>query len=153
MAIAANSLAPWIPIRNFDLERLFKVINLKPGEVFYELGSGDGRVCLYAGKHYKNMIIGLELAIPMFLISKFRNKYKNVVFKNANIFSTNLTEANVVYVYGLPRVISSRLKAKLEKDLKPGSRVISYAFIIDGWKPVKIQKEQDKLPIFVYEIS
>jgi hypothetical protein len=153
MAIAAKSFAPWIPISSSDLDRLFSVIKLKTGEIFYELGCGDGRVCLYAGKNYKNTIIGLELALPMYLICLLRNRYKNVTFKNANLFSTDLSKADVIYMYGLPRIINSRLKPKLEKECKPGTRIISYAFMIDGWKPVLTNKPTSKdLPIFVYEL-
>jgi hypothetical protein len=78
----------------------------------------------------------------------------NLEIKNANLFSTDLSKADVVYIYGLPKIINSRLREKLEKELKPESLVISYAFQIEAWKPIKTNRPTPRdLPIFVYRIK
>ena len=156
-AIAAKSYAPWIPVASKDINRILKLLNLKPAQIFYELGCGDGRVvCAVAKKFPQNLCVGLELAFPMFLISLIRRHLTscpNLEIKNANLFSTDISNADVVYIYGLPKIINSRLREKLEKELKPGALVISYAFQIEAWQPLKTDRPTDRdLPIFVYRM-
>lgn len=155
LAIAAHSFAPWIPTDNRDLERIFKIIKLKKGEVFYELGCGDGRVVFYANKVYGNKAVGIELAFPLFLLSKIiqlRNKQSDVTIKNSDLFKEDLSKADVVYLFGLHKIISHRLRIKMEKELRKGARVLSYDFQIEGWKPALIdQPTPQKHPFFLYK--
>ncbi|MDD5341159.1 MAG: hypothetical protein PHC97_01845 [Patescibacteria group bacterium] len=151
VAIASSSFAPWIPSRKKDLERIFRLANLKPGELFYDLGSGSGQVVIHAAK-YKAKAIGLEIALPLYLISKIRQPfYRGTLFKYKNLFSEDLSKADVIYFFGTPRTINSKLKQKLEREAKPGARIISYTFIIEGWQPVLIDKpDKSRLPIYLY---
>lgn len=155
LAIAAKSFAPWIPTDNRDIDRILKIINLKRGENFYELGCGDGRIVFAVNKKFGNRCVGIELAFPLFLICKLRlifSNQKGITFKNTDLFKEDLSRADVVYVFGMPKVISSRLKIKLEKELKKGTRVICYGFPIQGWKPSSIsQPTPRKHPIFQYK--
>ncbi len=142
-ALAGISFAPWVPAWKKDLPRIFKLADIKPGQVFYELGCGDGRLIFYASKVCQAKAIGLEISLPMFLICKFRQilkRDKNVTFKYKNLFKQNLSDADVVYFFGMPDKISKKLKKKLENELKPGTRVISYAFAISGWEPETVSK-------------
>lgn len=75
-----------------------------------------------------------------------------MVIKNGDLFKEDLTKADVVYLFGLHKIISSRLRVKLENELKKGARVISYGFSIDGWTPVLTdQPSPQKHPIFLYQ--
>jgi len=146
-AIGAVSFAPWLPCHTKDMERIFKLANLKEGEIFYDLGCGDGRTVFYAGKNYKANATGLEIAIPMYLSCKIKQilkPAKNVKFKYKNLFKEDLSKADAVYFFGLTGTIKEKLKQKLQRELKPGTRVISYTFIVDGWKPSVIDKPGDK---------
>lgn len=142
-AFAGLSFAPWVPAWKKDLPRIFKLADLKPGQVFYELGCGDGRLVFYASNVCQAKAIGLEISLPMLLICKLRQLYrrdKNVTFKYKNLFKQNLSDADVVYFFGMPDKISKKLKKKLVKELKPGTKVISYAFAINGWNPEAISR-------------
>ncbi|OGJ50924.1 hypothetical protein A2335_03345, partial [Candidatus Peregrinibacteria bacterium RIFOXYB2_FULL_32_7] len=119
-ALAAVSLAPWVPCRTKDLERIFKLAKLKKNEVFYDLGCGDGKTIFYANKHFGVKSIGLELALPMFLVCKIRQIFyrnKNIQFKYKNLFKENLSNANAIYVYGMKDSLKNQLKDKLIKEL------------------------------------
>ncbi|MDP3970775.1 MAG: class I SAM-dependent methyltransferase [bacterium] len=155
-AIAALSLAPWVPMRSRDLERINKLANFKSGETFYDLGCGDGKVVLYAGERNDITAIGIELALPMYLICKVRKTLsmrKNINFKLGNIFNKDFSDADVVYVFGMPKTIKNKLKDKLVKELKPGSRIISYTFSFPGLTPVVVDKPTPKdISIYVYEL-
>ena len=155
IAVACVSFAPWVPMRNKDLKRIFKLADLKQGEIFYDLGCGTGKVIMYANKNFKAKTIGVELALPLFLICKIRwifNGDKNLFFKFGNLFKEDLRKADAVYIYGMPHTIKNKLREKLEKELKPGARVISYVFSIDGWQPATVDKPSNKdVSIYLYK--
>ncbi|OGF28896.1 hypothetical protein A2477_02440 [Candidatus Falkowbacteria bacterium RIFOXYC2_FULL_47_12] len=154
VAWAAFSFAPWVPMKSRDLARVFALANLKPNELFYDLGCGDGKVALTAAKKYRARAIGLELALPLLWLCKLRRLFarnSDVTFKWKNLFRENLSQADVVYFFGLPSTIRNRLRQKLERDLKPGARVVSYTFKIDGWQPAAVSKPSKKdLSVYLY---
>lgn len=149
------SFAPWVPSRKKDLIRIFKLADLKPGETFYDLGCGNGRLVVYAAENFPVKAIGLELAIPLYLICairKFFRRNKNLHFKLKNLFSEYLSDADVVYIFGMPDKLKTKLKEKLEIELKPGARVITYAFPFTDWAPVKIDKPtENDISIYLYK--
>lgn len=157
MVISGKSFAPWLPSRSRDLSRIFKIINLKENEIFYDLGCGDGRMVFYAAKNYGAKSIGLEIGLPMFFFCRIKQwfiKDKNVVFKYRNLFKEDLSDVDAVYIYGLPDTINCKLKNKFEKELKAGARVISYAFSIKDWIPERVDKPEEKdASIYLYKIS
>ena len=150
------SFAPWVPTRNRDLKRIFKLADLKPGQIFYELGAGDGRLAVYAAKIYNVRAIGLEISLPFYLICKLRqllNFNSNLKFKFKNLFKENLASADVVYFFGMPESINKRLVEKLKQELRPGTKIISYCFSLSGWTPRIIDKPGEKdLQIYLYVI-
>jgi len=150
------SFAPWVPSRSRDLKRIFKLADLKEGQVFYDLGCGDGRVVLYAGENFKAKAIGLEVSLIFYLICQFRKfmDYRdNVSFKFKNLFKQDLRTADVVYFFGLPSTINNKLSAKLKKELKPGAKIISYSFKLNDWTPKVIDKPTAAdLPVYLYVV-
>jgi hypothetical protein len=155
LIFAYLSLAPWVPTRGRDLKRVFKLAGLKPGEVFYDLGCGDGRLVIEAAKKYGADARGIEMTLPFYfhcLVRKLFCGKKTVKFKLKNLFAEDLSPANVIYFFGLPDSINLRLKEKLLKEAKPGTRIISYAFKLTGLVPEAIDKPtDDDLPIYLYK--
>lgn len=138
-----RSFAPWVPAFQKDLPRIFSVAGLKDGEVFYDLGCGEGRVVLYAAKHFAVTAIGIELIFPLFVVCKLRQWFahtKNVMFKNKNLFDEDLSQADVIYVFGMQGTLADKVKQKFQKQLKPGARVVSYVFKIQGLSPELVSK-------------
>lgn len=156
MAYSAISFAPWVPSRKRDLERIFKLADLKPGQIFYDLGCGDGKIVFYAAKKHHVNATGLEISAPLYLIcllKKIFNKEKNVKFKLKNLFKENLSKADAVYFFGIPATINNKLKEKLKKELKPGAKIISYSFKLDDWTPVAVNKPaKNDLPVYLYVV-
>ena len=155
MAWSSISLAPFVPTRTRDLKRIFELADLKEGEVFYELGCGNGRVILYAIKNFPIRVVGIESFWLLWLISRIRllsvSKEKAKV-KFGNLFKEDLSQADVVYFFGMPDSIKKRLKDKLDRELKPGARVVSYAFSLPGWKAKRASKPSQKdVTIYLYE--
>lgn len=150
------SFAPWVPSRGRDLKRIFKLADLRPGQIFYDLGCGNGKVVVYAGNHYAVKAIGLEISLPLYLICRFRfflNNRANLEFKFKNLHKENLSSADVVYFFSIPHALTEKFSAKLKAELKPGAKVISYSFKLPGWTPTTIDKPTEKdLPIYLYEM-
>lgn len=156
LVISSLSFAPWLPTWKKDLPRIFALADLKQGETFYDLGCGNGKAVIYAAENYPVKAIGLEYALPLYFICKLRLfflKNENIVFKYKNLFKVDLSQADVVYVFGMSSTIRDKLKQKLFNELKPGARVISYVFAFKDWQPKIISKPQEKdIEIYLYEI-
>jgi cyclopropane fatty-acyl-phospholipid synthase-like methyltransferase len=150
------SFAPWVPSRGRDLERIFKLADLRPGQTFYDLGCGDGKVVIYAANNYKVKAIGLEISLPLYLVCKLRqalNKQSNIEFKFKNLYKENLSSADAVYFFGMPHVLNEKFCSKLKRELKPGAKVVSYSFKLHDWQPKITDKPSEKdLPIYLYEM-
>jgi SAM-dependent methyltransferase len=165
--------APWVPTRKKDVERFLKLAEIKPGQKFYDLGCGDGRLVITATKAGANAI-GFELSLAQYLHAKI-NVLLSVIPAKAGIQSNtqnpglpnqvgndkikiqfqdfwniNLSDADIVYLF-LMQSIYPKLKAKFEKELKPNAKIIVYAWPIQGWTPIKIDQSPNSLPIYLYQ--
>jgi len=153
--LSVFSLAPWVPSRSRDLKRAIGLSDLKAGEVFADLGCGDGRAVFAAHKFFGAKARGIELAWPLYLFCRakkylFYNR-ADIVFKYGDLFREDLSDIDVIFVYDLPGSLEKRLKSKLGTELKPGARVISYGFAIKGLEPSKISRPDKKHgSVFVY---
>jgi len=137
------SISPFVPSSNSVVEYMLKFAELKPKEVFIDIGAGDGRTVIMAAKIFGAQSIGIELRED--LAKKARttiheNGLENqVTIINDDIFNVKLTAADVVYLY-LTTSANEKIKPKLERELKPGTRIISHDYEIMGWHPEKIEK-------------
>ena len=136
---------------------MLNIADVKKGDVLYDLGSGDGRVVISAALRGAKAV-GIELdplkAFYSKLFIKIMKLGKTASIIRKNFFETNLKEADVVTLF-LLHDTNQKLKNKLKKELKPGSRVVSYSFILEGWKPEKTYLNADSVygPIYLYKIG
>ena len=140
----ANSLAPYIPSPQIIVERMLGLANIQPGEVVYDLGSGDGRVLITAVQQFKARAVGVEL-VPD-IARKATERIARLGLQDqarviqGDIRDADLSGADVVTMY-LPTDSNDLLRPKLEKSLKPGARVVSYSFKVPGWKYNKLEED------------
>ncbi len=156
MGIAGYSLAPWVPARKKDLERIHKMINAGPDDTVYEIGCGNGRVSLYVHDNSDAKVVGIERAWPMALISQIRKKIgkkDRFEVRHESCFDSDYSDANIIYIFGMPGPMKKRLAKKLEESCNPGTRVVSYVFPIDPWEPTQLDKpSQDRVSIYEYTL-
>ena len=151
-AYAAASGAPWVPTKKGDVERLTKLLDLKAGEKFVELGCGNGRVCRAVAKHQPDAdITGVELSILQYLIAQAQGLGTSVRFKFQNVFKHDLSEYDAVYLFLMPETYE-KIQPKLESELKSGSRVVSYVWPIPGWEPELVDRQEGALDLYLYKI-
>ena len=123
----------------------------------YELGSGWGTLMLPLARHYpRNMIIGFETSPLPYGFSLIWLKIiplKNVKIMRQDFFSADLKEASLVVCYLYPGAMK-KLKDKFQKELKPGTFVISNTFSITGWKVERLIEVGDLYhsKIYLYKI-
>lgn len=144
--------APWLPARGRDISRVLKLADLQPKEKFYDLGCGDGRLVRAAARKGADAV-GIELSPPLYIwcrLHGFLKPLPGARFRLRNFFRINLTDSDVVYLFGTQDTVGGDLKAKLEQELRAGTRVISYVFPISGWEPVSVDKPEGELAIYLY---
>ncbi len=130
----------FVPTPQEVVDKMLELAALKPGEVLYDLGCGDGRIVVTAAKRYGVKAVGFDID-PQRIKEARENVEKNgvghlVTIKHADIFETDLSPASVVTLYLLPE-LNVRLMPQLQQ-LKPGSRIISHDFDMKGAKPKKV---------------
>ena len=156
---AAENLGPAIPTPQFLVDRMLEAGRVKPGDMVYDLGSGDGRVVICAAQKFGARAVGVELMPD--LVRKARERIQSlgladrVSIVEGSALRVDLSPADVVTMWFLTNS-NDRLRPNLEKHLKIGARVVSNEFPIRGWKPTEmIQVKVGKVEhtIFVYEIG
>jgi len=129
----------YVPTPQEVVDKMLELANVKKGDVVYDLGCGDGRIVVTAAKKYGVKAVGFDIdpdRIRESLENVRKNKVEDLVtIKKADIFTLDLSEANVVALYLLPE-LNVKLMPQLAK-LKPGSRIVSHDFDMKGAKPVK----------------
>lgn len=152
-AYAGLRAAPWVPTWGVDVERFLKLANIQQEQKFYDLGCGDGRI-LAAAARAGARAEGFEVAIPLYLFACMRRLFspqKNrFTIRYKDFWYADLRDADVVYVFLTPRIYP-RLKEKLEKELRPGARVVTYVWPIPGWIPTVTDTAEKQPPLFLYQ--
>lgn len=130
----------YVPTPQEVVEEMLKIADVKKGDVLYDLGSGDGRIPVTAAKTYGIRAVGIDID-PVRIQEAKENAKKNgvehlVKFRNEDLFRANFREATVVTLYLLPE-LNVKLRPKLWRELKPGTRIVSHQFDMGDWKPEK----------------
>jgi len=144
---------PFVPTHAGDIEFIVKKLKISASDVFYDLGSGNGKVLFLVEKLTGAKAVGFELSWWTILFAKIKGKLKksNVRFRNQDFFKANWSEANILYCYLYPPLMG-RIEEKFINELKPGS----IAIIRDFPFPKMAYTEKYYLPknheIYVYKI-
>jgi SAM-dependent methyltransferase len=136
----------WVPTPERMIRRLLQMADVTPEDVVVDLGSGDGRIPIYAAKHFGARAIGVELEENLVRLSVESASAQGVAdrarFVRQDLFAFDLSAATVVALYISPGVMT-RLKPQL-LALKPGTRVVSHYFTLGDWKPDETISVEDR---------
>lgn len=130
----------FVPTRMEVVNKMLEMAEIKTNDILYDLGCGDGRIVVTAARKYGIKAVGVDID-PQRVKESLENVRSNhverlVTIKQADIFELDFHEASVVTLYLLPD-LNVRLMPKLAK-LKPGTRIISDDFDMQGAKPKEI---------------
>lgn len=117
----------------------------------YELGSGDAEFLLLVAKEIGAQCVGIEIDPLRHLIAMVRVRVgrleSKITLKKKSFYNENLSSATVIYMYLIPRVLK-KLTPKLRKELKKGTRIISYKYKMD----LPLVAEDKKGKLYLYKI-
>lgn len=142
----SKKIVPFVPTPQDVVERMLVLVQVKKGDVVYDLGSGDGRIVITAAKKYGVKSVGFE--IDPELIKQSRESIRKeglgqlAEIREQDIRTVDLSAASVITMYLLPEV-NLMLRPNLWRQLKPGSRVVSHDFDMADWKPEKTEHVKD----------
>ena len=128
--------APYVPTNSKEADIILKEANLKKGQSFIELGSGDGRLVRKAAKTYGDHALGIDINPILVWYSKFlafAESVRNASFLREDLFKVSLKGADIVYLFLMPELLE-KLTPALKKDLRKGALVISHGFAIPALK-------------------
>ncbi len=134
---------PFIPTPIEVVDYMLELAEVKKGDVVYDLGSGDGRIVIRAAKKYGTRGVGIEIDPDLVQQSRAKARDEGVAhlveFREDDALTVDVSPATVVTLYMLPE-FNEKLRPILWQKLKPGSRVVSHDFPIEGWAPIKVER-------------
>jgi SAM-dependent methyltransferase len=141
VAVWTDGEVPFVASTPEVIDRMLEMARVKPGDVVYDIGSGDGAIVIRAAKRYGVRAVGIEIDQDLVLKARnnaFKEKVEHLVeFRVQDAFTADVSQATVVTLYMLPE-FNAKLRPILERQLRPGSRVVSHDYPIEGWKPDQI---------------
>jgi SAM-dependent methyltransferase len=128
----------FVPTPEEVVQQMLKTAKVHKGDIVYDLGCGDGRTVIAAARDFGARGVGIDIN-PVRIKESLDNAKAagvtdRVVFRNEDLFEADIKEATVVTLYLLP-TLNVKLRPKLWKDLKPGTRIVSHDFDMGEWKP------------------
>jgi Methyltransferase domain len=138
---------PYVPTPQPVVDAMLKLANVGENDVLYDLGSGDGRIPITAAQKFGIRGVGIDIN-PERVAEANQNAQRagvkdRVEFRQQDLFQSDLRDASVVSLYLLPDV-NIRLRPKLLRELRPGTRIVSHAFDMGEWKPQQVQQVDGK---------
>ncbi len=130
---------PYVPTRQDVVEEMLRMAAVTPQDVVYDLGCGDGRIVITAARKFGARAVGVDIMPDRIAEARYNARAAKVedrvTFRVENLFDTDVSAATVVTLYLLPEVNVS-LRPKLQRQLRPGARVVSHDFDMGPeWRP------------------
>jgi hypothetical protein len=129
---------PYVPTPPAVVSAMLTTAAVRPDDVVYDLGSGDGRIVIAAAAEFGARGVGVEIDGDLVEIARENARRAGVADRvtilERDLFLTDLSEASVVTLYLLP-IINYRLQPKFLAELKPGTRIVSHAYDMSEWPP------------------
>jgi SAM-dependent methyltransferase len=145
--------APWVPTPMDVVHKMLTMADVGPGDVVYDLGCGDGRTIVAAARRYGAQAVGIEIDPLRYLwcqvlitVLGLRDRVQIVY---GDFFAQDLRDADVVTCYLLENT-NNKLEGKLERELRPGTRVVSNTFAFHNLRRVR---QDAKANLYLYDLD
>ena len=127
----------WVPSAPEVIAVMMDAAKVGPGDVVYDLGCGEGEIVIAAalrGARGVGVDLDPERIVNARANARTAGVTDRVTFIEQDLFKTDVSPATVVTLYLGPE-INSRLRPKLLRELRPGTRIVSHDFGLGDWKP------------------
>lgn len=142
--------APWWRTSKKTARAICKLADVKKGDIVYDLGSGEGTALLIAAKEFGATGVGVEIDLSRVIFAKLnlkRSGLSNIItIKRGNLFNEDISKASVIFVYLVPKTLE-RLLPKFKKELKKGTRVVSFRYEMD--LPLKKYNKENNIRLYI----
>ena len=142
--------APWWKTNKKTARAMCRLAKINKNDIVYDLGSGDGTALIVASREFEVKGVGVEIdplrafiSTLMIRINRVQGKIKII---RKNFYDVDISRASVVFVYLVPKALN-RLLPKFRKELKPGTKIISYRYKMN--LPLKDQDEKNQLMLYI----
>lgn len=148
--------APWWQMPKNIIRTMYKMVGLTKKDVVYELGCGTADAMVIANNEFGAKAIGIEIDPFRIFLAKINIQKNNATVRliKDNFFNIDLSDATVLIIYLVPKALG-RLSPKLFKELKKGTRIVSYKYKFPAEvnsKKLQLVKEDKKNEIYFYKI-
>lgn len=148
------NLAPYYPTPTKVVKAMLELGELKPGELLYDLGSGDGRIVIMAAQQFGAKAVGFEIDPKLVYQSRQRIKKRKLTslatIEQQDLMLADLSQPDLITVFLLPGS-NDKIQPLLEDQMKSGARVVSHDFTFRGWEAereiVVEDPEDEAMPI------
>jgi tRNA A58 N-methylase Trm61 len=142
--------APWWRTSKKTARAICKLADVQKEDIVYDLGSGEGTALLIAAKEFGATGVGVEIDFSRVIFSKIILKINGlsnkVKIKRGNLFKQDISEASVIFVYLVPKTLD-RLLPKFKKELKKGTRIVSYKYEMN--LPLKKYDKENQIRLYI----
>jgi cyclopropane fatty-acyl-phospholipid synthase-like methyltransferase len=129
---------PFVATPQPVVDEMLQLAGVSANDVVYDLGSGDGRIVIVAAQRYGARGVGVEIEPTLVeraqTVAQDGGVQDKVTFVEGDLFAADLSRATVVTL-SLSAAVNTRLAPKLKRELRPGARIVSRQFGIEGWPP------------------
>ncbi len=129
---------PYEPSSEEVVETMLQIARVGKDDIVYDLGCGDGRIVIAAAQKTGARGVGIDLDPERIKDSLVNARKANVTdrvrFFQQDLFQADIGKATVVMLYLWPEV-NLKLRPKLLRELRPGTRVVSHSHNMGNWKP------------------
>jgi SAM-dependent methyltransferase len=145
----------YVPTPYETVEAMLALGEVKPGDVVYDLGSGDGRIPIEAARRFGVRGVGIDISAERIAEARANARAAGVTglvrFRRQDLFTADFREASVVTLYLLPE-LNERLKPRLLGELRPGTRIVSHAWDMGDWVPEKTVPVAEGFSIYLWRV-
>lgn len=138
---------PWVPTMSEFINGFFELAPVSFSDVVYDLGCGDGRLLFAALENGAGKCVGIDIDTKKVNEAKALASEKGVenkvTFIEGDFLNQDLSEATVILCYLFPEALRA-LRPKFERELKPGTRIVSEVFTVQKWKENEVKEVNRK---------
>jgi len=138
---------PYVPTPQDIVDKMLDLAKVTSDDVLYDLGSGDGRIVITAAQKYGAHAVGVEINPDLFRQSSDRIKELGLDDRAhivcEDMFEVSVHRATVVTLYLLTS-FNEKLRPKLDRELRSGTRIVCHDFHIPGWEPERVVEVTSK---------